>query len=105
MEGYLSYISNIVGGSTRYLQPVFGITMESDLDEREYYRFGYNGMGPVRRKRRLHPGPNDGYARILRAQSFFDQRLTKLGDETLKRLNGSANCRSAWDALDAGFGN
>ena len=47
MEGYLSYISNIVAGTDDgYLQPVFGITMESDLDEREVLSLkGYNGWG------------------------------------------------------------
>ncbi len=110
MEGYLSYISNIVAGSDDgYLQPVFGITMESDLDEREVLSLkGYNGMGPVRVGNDAYTQvQNDGYGSVILAcaQSFFDQRLTKLGDETLlkrlERLGEQAVQR--WDAPDAGL--
>ncbi len=50
MEGYLRYIDNIVarnpGGD---LQPLYGITGESQIDERIIETLdGYRGMGPVR---------------------------------------------------------
>ena len=75
MEGYLSYISNIVAGTDDgYLQPVFGITMESDLDEREVLSLkGYNGMGPVRVGNNAYTQvQNDGYGSVILAcaQSF-----------------------------------
>ena len=55
MEGYLSYISNIVAGTDDgYLQPVFGIAMESNLDERDYRLRATTGWGSSGRKRRLH---------------------------------------------------
>ena len=110
MEGYLSYISNIVAATDDgYLQPVFGITMESDLAEREVSSLkGYNGMGPVRVGNGAHTQvQNDGYGSVILAcaQSFFDRRLSKLGDEILlkrlERLGEQAVQR--WDAPDAGL--
>ena len=110
MEGFLSYISNIVAATQDgYLQPVFGITMESKLDEREVDTLaGYNGMGPVRVGNSAYTQvQNDGYGSVILAcaQSFFDRRLTKVGDETLlhrlERLGEQAVKR--WDAPDAGL--
>lgn len=110
MEGYLSYISNIVAATEDgYLQPVFGITMESQLDEREVGSLkGYNGMGPVRVGNGAYTQvQNDGYGSVILAcaQSFFDRRLTKLGDGTLlkrlERLGEQAVQR--WDQPDAGL--
>src|SRR3546814_6736375 len=50
MEGYLSYINNIVASvEGDLLQPVFGIALEQRLDEYEIESLsGYRGMGPVR---------------------------------------------------------
>ena len=110
MEGYLSYISNIVAATEDgYLQPVFGITMENDLDEKEVSSLkGYRGMGPVRVGNGAYTQvQNDGYGSVILAcaQSFFDLRLTKLGDETLlrrlERLGEQAVRR--WNAPDAGL--
>ena len=110
MEGYLSYISNIVAATEDgYLQPVFGITMESNLDEREVPSLkGYNGMGPVRVGNDAYTQvQNDGYGSVILAcaQSFFDRRLTKLGDKTLlkrlERLGEQAVKR--WNEPDAGL--
>lgn len=110
MEGYLSYISNIVAATKDgYLQPVFGITMENQIDEREIPSLaGYNGMGPVRVGNSAYTQvQNDGYGSVILAcaQSFFDQRLTKLGDTTLlKRLErlGEQAVRR-WNQPDAGL--
>jgi GH15 family glucan-1,4-alpha-glucosidase len=110
MEGYLSYINNIVAATDDgYLQPVFGITMENQLDEREITSLeGYNGMGPVRVGNGAYTQvQNDGYGSVILAcaQSFFDQRLTKLGDVTLlkrlERLGEQAVQR--WNKPDAGL--
>src|SRR3546814_1294073 len=55
MEGYLTYISNVVSANLDatseggHLQPVFGISLESRLDESACESLsGYRGMGPVR---------------------------------------------------------
>ena len=50
MEGYLSYITNIVAAADDgYLQPVFGISFESELTERTVDTLdGFEGNGPVR---------------------------------------------------------
>ena len=110
MEGYLSYINNIVAATEDgYLQPVFGITMESNLDERDIPSLkGYNGMGPVRVGNGAYTQiQNDGYGSVILAcaQSFFDRRLTKLGDATLltrlERLGEQAVKR--WNEPDAGL--
>lgn len=110
MEGYLSYISNIVAATEDgYLQPMFGITMENELDEREVPSLqGYNGMGPVRVGNGAYTQvQNDGYGSVILAcaQSFFDRRLTKLGDATLlkrlERLGEQAVKR--WNTPDAGL--
>ncbi len=110
MEGYLSYINNIVAASDDgYLQPVFGITQECLLDESIVETLdGYNGMGPVRVGHGAYTQvQNDGYGSVILActQSFFDQRLSKPGDETLlrrlERLGEQAVRR--WDAPDAGL--
>ncbi len=110
MEGYLSYISNIVAATEDgYLQPVFGITLESRLDESEIPSLkGYNGMGPVRVGNGAYTQvQNDGYGSVILAcaQSFFDQRLTTLGDTTLlrrlERLGEQAVKR--WNVPDAGL--
>ncbi len=110
MEGYLDYIRNIVAGTDDgYLQPVFGITMESFLDERQVTSLsGFNGMGPVRVGNSAYSQiQNDGYGSVILAcaHSFFDQRLTKVGDEDLlkllERLGKQAINR--WKMPDAGL--
>ncbi|MDD9903348.1 MAG: glycoside hydrolase family 15 protein [Rhodospirillaceae bacterium] len=110
MEGYLSYISNIVAATDDgYLQPLFSITMENQLGEREVPSLaGYNGMGPVRVGNGAYTQvQNDGYGSVILAcaQSFFDRRLSKLGDTTLlKRLErlGEQAARR-WNEPDAGL--
>ncbi|MBT5107656.1 MAG: glycoside hydrolase family 15 protein [Rhodospirillaceae bacterium] len=110
MEGYLTYISNIVAATEDgYLQPVFGITQETELDERQIDTLkGYNNMGPVRVGNGAYTQvQNDGYGSVILAcaQTFFDQRLSKPGDATLlkrlERLGEQAVKR--WDAPDAGL--
>ena len=110
MEGYLAYITNIVAASKDgYLQPVFGVTLESRLDESEVDSLaGYRGMGPVRvGNSAYHQVQNDGYGSVVLAcaQTFFDHRLARRGDITLfhrlERLGEQAVRR--WNEPDAGL--
>lgn len=81
MEQYLGYIFNIVAahGEDEGLQPVYGISGESELTERTVASLkGFRGMGPVRVGNDAYKQiQNDSYgAAILAAtQSFFDRRL------------------------------
>jgi len=110
MEGYLSYITNIVASSEDgYMQPLFGIARETMLAEREETHLpGYRGMGPVRVGNSAYDQvQNDGYGSVVLscAQSFFDHRLTRMGDEALflrlERLGEQSKQR--WDQPDAGL--
>jgi GH15 family glucan-1,4-alpha-glucosidase len=109
MEGYLDYIANIVATvQDGYLQPVFGLLREQELDEREIATLpGYRAMGPVRVGNKAYQQvQNDGYGSVILActQTFFDQRLHRMGDaalfERLERLGEQAIRR--WDQPDAG---
>jgi len=110
MEGFLDYITNIVAAAEDgYLQPVFGITLESQLTESEVDSLdGYRGMGPVRIGNHAYTQvQNDAYGSVVLAcaQSFFDQRLSRPGDVTLfqrlERLGDQAIRR--WDQADSGL--
>lgn len=110
MEGYLSYIANIVANAgDGYLQPVFGIGFETDLTERtEPALTGFGGHGPVRVGNGAYTQvQNDGYGSVILAcaQSFFDERLSFRGDRTLferlEILGRQAVAR--WDQPDAGL--
>jgi len=90
MEQYIRYVFNLaVGDGDEEVGPVFGITFERELHERQVDGLaGYRGMGPVRvgndawRQRQ-----NDAYGSVVlaSAQLFFDQRLEHQGDETTFR--------------------
>ena len=110
MEGFLSYIANIVATSEDgYLQPLFGITLETALDEREVSSLtGYRGMGPVRVGNGAYvQDQHDGYGSVIlaTAQAFFDHRLIHMGDAALfhrlERLGDQA--LRLWDQPDAGL--
>ena len=80
MEGYVRYVLNIVsanGGG--HLQPVYGIGLETDLEERELSSLaGYRGMGPVRVGNQAHRHfQHDVYGNVVLAliQAFMDRRL------------------------------
>ena len=115
MEGYLNYISNIVSANVHatadggHLQPVFGISQETRLDETICESLsGYRGMGPVRLGNSAYTQiQNDGYGSVILAstQSFFDSRLEHPGDvsffEKLEALGHQAI--RLWDKPDAGL--
>lgn len=110
MEEYLNYITNIVAASEDgYLQPVFGIALDRNLDEVEVDTLaGYRGMGPVRVGNDAYKQTqNDGYGAVIlaSAQAFFDRRLEHPGDlalfRRLERLGEQAAKR--WNQPDAGI--
>lgn len=80
MESYLRYLGNIVGTAKGgHLQPVYGIGLETHLDEQIVETLsGYRGMGPVRRGNQAYEHfQHDVYGNVILAasQSFFDERL------------------------------
>jgi GH15 family glucan-1,4-alpha-glucosidase len=110
MESYLGYIVNIAANSGgELLQPVYGIDGRSELEEREVPALaGYRGMGPVRIGNLAYRQvQHDVYGSAILAAThiFFDQRLTRRGDEALfKRLEhlGQQAIR-CYDQPDAGL--
>jgi len=90
MERYIAYIINIAahveGGP---LQPVYGIDGRSELTEYEVPALaGYRGMGPVRIGNQAYQQvQHDVYGSAILAAThiFFDQRMTRRGDEALFR--------------------
>lgn len=88
MERYIRYIVNVAAAATdATLQPVYGISGRSALDEREITSLpGYRGMGPVRVGNQAYQQvQNDVYGSAILAAThvFFDLRLTHRGDEML----------------------
>jgi len=109
MERYLSYVVNVAAGSTSgTLQPVYGISGQTQLEEREVdFLSGYRGMGPVRVGNQAYRQvQNDVYgsAILTAVHVFFDRRLAKIGDEMLFRRLEALGEEAArrWDQPDAG---
>ncbi len=92
MEDYLRYLTNIVGAAEDgRLQPVYGISLERRLTERQIDSLpGYRGMGPVRVGNQAHEhDQHDVYGHVVLAttQAFFDKRLLRpAGIDTFRRL-------------------
>ena len=110
MENYLDYIVNIASASADgYLRPVYGLLHESNLAEEEIAALpGYRAMGPVRvGNSACLQVQNDGYGSVILAcaQSYFDRRLDRLGDEALFRRLEQLGAQAAgrWDQPDAGI--
>ncbi len=110
MERYLAYILNIVAGaSDGRLQPVYGISGRSVIEEEEIDSLpGYRGMGPVRVGNQAHRQvQHDVYGAAVLAAThvFFDRRLVRRGDEVLFRRLEALGERAAqlFDQPDAGI--
>ena len=110
MEDYLRYITNVAASSADgRLQPVYGVTFETNLIETEVETLaGYRGMGPVRVGNQAYEHiQNDAYGSVIMAatQMFFDVRLESPGDEAmlelLERLGEQAV--AIFDTPDAGI--
>ena len=111
MEQFLRYLLNLVAehGENNHLQPVYGISGESNLTETTVNSLdGYRGMGPVRVGNDAYRQiQNDVYgATVLAAtQSFFDQRLVeKRGLREFERLEVlGQRAAELFDKPDAGL--
>jgi GH15 family glucan-1,4-alpha-glucosidase len=82
LEGYLSYLRNIVDAHPEgRIQPVFGVGGEPILNEMSVEALaGYRGMGPVRAGNQAHEHhQHDVYGQIVLStvQAFFDERLIR----------------------------
>ena len=114
MEEFLHYITNLIAEEEEeeereVIQPVFGIHYERQLTEELVETLpGYRGMGPVRRGNQAHEHiQNDGYGSVILAvtQTFFDNRLSRLGDADLFRYLEPVGerCVDLYDKPDAGL--
>ncbi|MBI2317761.1 MAG: glycoside hydrolase family 15 protein [Betaproteobacteria bacterium] len=110
MERYLGYIVNVAAGAEGgRLQPVYGITGRSIIEEREVESLpGYRGMGPVRVGNQAYrQEQHDVYGSAILAAThvFFDRRLIRQGDEVLFRRIEALGERAVqvFDQPDAGI--
>lgn len=89
LEHYLRYINNVVANTDGNLQPLYGLTIAKELEERAVESLaGYRGMGPVRVGNQAYKQvQNDVFGSVIlaAAQTFFDSRLSKPGDMGLYR--------------------
>lgn len=79
MERFVTYLYNVAAGARGRLQPVYGLSGETDLVERELpHLAGYRGEGPVRVGNAAHAHvQNDVYGEMILAISplFLDARM------------------------------
>jgi len=85
LEGYLSYLRNIVDTAEGGLiQPLYAVSGEAKLDEKVAQALaGYRGMGPVRVGNAAYTqAQHDAYGQIVlsNTQAFFDERLLRKAD-------------------------
>lgn len=86
LENYLGYLRNLLDSTNGgHIQPVFGVGFETELTEWCAEELaGYQGMGPVRiGNQAFEHSQHDVYGQIVLplAQSFYDHRLLRMGDE------------------------
>jgi GH15 family glucan-1,4-alpha-glucosidase len=109
LEDFMGYIGNVVAGSENgYLQPLYGLGLETDIVEREQPALGgYRNLGPVRSGNAAYQQvQNDAYGSIIlaMAQSFFDGRMLVQGsEETYRQLEVlGRQAAERWNQPDAG---
>jgi hypothetical protein len=92
MEPFLKYLSNIVANvyeNAEVLQAVYGLALETRLHPRDMHRLaGYRSIGPVTvGTDDYQKESHDAYGAVVLAlaHAFFDERLTRSGDEVLFR--------------------
>ncbi len=110
MESYLRYLFGVAADleEDAELQPVFGISGETRLDEKHVAALpGYRGMGPVRTGNDAYrQRQNDAYGAIMLSatQYFFDRRIVRPGGrQEFDRLEPLGRRAAAlYDQVDAG---
>jgi len=109
MSGYLRYIYDVSLNHGENLQPVYAISGDADLTEREVTSLpGYRGMGPVRVGNQAYEQiQNDSYGAVVLSatQHFFDKRLHNRGDlEQFRQLETlGEKAVELFDKPDAGL--
>jgi GH15 family glucan-1,4-alpha-glucosidase len=109
LEHYLRYINNVVANTNGDLQPLYGLTLANELEERNVESLkGYRGMGPVRVGNQAYKqSQNDVFGSVIlaAAQTFFDSRLSKPGDIGLYRQLSHLGQQAVerFDTPDAGI--
>jgi GH15 family glucan-1,4-alpha-glucosidase len=104
MELYFRWMMNVVAGTKGGdIQPVYGIGLETRLEERIIPELpGYGGHGPVRIGNQAYlQTQHDTYGNIIlgAAQAFFDKRLfMSAGVEEFERLEAIGE--RAWELHD-----
>jgi GH15 family glucan-1,4-alpha-glucosidase len=104
MELYFRWMMNVVAASKGgHIQPVYGIGLETRLEERIISELpGYGGHGPVRIGNQAYlQMQHDTYGNIIlgAAQAFFDKRLfMSAGVEEFVRLEAMGE--RAWELHD-----
>jgi GH15 family glucan-1,4-alpha-glucosidase len=79
LENYFDFIQNVIRNSTESLQPLYSITGEKDLIEKELPLAGYKGNQPVRIGNKAYEQiQNDVYGQVLVSllPLYIDKRLT-----------------------------
>jgi len=89
MEDYIHYITNIAIDGDGPVRPVYGIVVTESLEESIAPNLaGFGGSRPVRvGNQAAEQLQHDAYGSVILAasQMFIDERLPRLGDETLFR--------------------
>lgn len=90
MERFIRYLQNLCASEpTRVLQPVYGISGEKELHERELpWLSGFSGLGPVRVGNAAYKmDQHDVYGEMVLAitPSFFDRRMDRTDQEQALR--------------------
>ena len=89
MESYINYITSIAIDADKPLKPVYGIVHDEPLTERIATDLaGFKGIGPVRIGNQASEQlQHDAYGSIIlgASQMFIDERLPRMGDESLFR--------------------